>query len=421
MNYIKYDVVIIGAGPAGLFAAACLDNNIKTLVLEKNSSAGKKLLLSGSGKCNITHFGDVKDFFARYGDNSNFIKHALYAFSNQDLITYLKNNNVDIFIDNNSKVFPKSEKAGDILKTLLKTCDEKNVDIIYNSEVKIISNIENKFYIEIRNKKYESTYLIIASGGKSYPDSGSTGDGYTFAKNFGHTVIEPRPALVPLKIKDYKYSICSGITLKDKEVYLYRQNKKIKTNVGDILFTHFGLSGPGILNFSRYIRKGDILKINIADSKPEIIKNEFIEQVSKDGSISVKGFFKNYNIPENLIEEILFEAAIAPNTKLSKTDKESRNKIIESFCNLPFEVKELGDFNIAMVTAGGVSLEEVSSKRMESRIIPNLYFIGEVLDIDGDTGGYNLQAAFSTGYTSAKTINIKSFGEIQCFIDITNN
>jgi predicted Rossmann fold flavoprotein len=408
MNYIKYDLIIIGAGPAGLFAAANLDNSVKTLILEKNNSAGKKLLLSGSGKCNITHFGDLKEFLTKYGDNSNFIKHALYSFSNQDLIDYLKNNNIDLFVDTNEKVFPKSEKAGDILNVLLKTCNDNNINIVYNAEVKTIKRIENKFHIEVENKKYESHYLIIATGGKSYPSTGSNGDGYIFAEIFGHTIIEPKPALVPLKIKNYKYSMCTGITLKNRAIYLYRQNKKIKTYIGDVLFTHFGLSGPGILDFSRYIQKEDILKINIVDSEPDTIKNEFVDQASKDGSISLKKFFKNYNVPENLIEEILLETVIAPNTKLSKVDKESRNKIIELFCNLPFEVEELGGFDTAMVTAGGVNLKEISSKSMESRIIPNLYFVGEVLNIDGDTGGFNLQAAFSTGYVAAKNINAKA-------------
>jgi predicted Rossmann fold flavoprotein len=406
MNYIKYDIIIIGAGPAGLFAATNLDDNVKTLILEKNNSAGKKLLLSGSGKCNITHYGDLKDFLTKYGDNSNFIKHALYTFSNQDLIKYFKNNDVDLFIDINNKVFPISEKSSDILNVLLKTCKDKDVDILYNFEVKKTKKIENQFHIKIGNVKYESDYLIIATGGKSYPSSGSTGDGYTFAKSFGHTIIEPRPALVPLKIKDYKYSMLAGMTLKQRTIYLYRQNKKIKTYSGDILLTHFGLSGPGILDFSRYIKTEDILKINVVNSKPDILKNEFIDQASKDGSISLKKFFKNYNVPENLIEEILLEITISANTKLSKVDKESRNKIIELFCNLPFEVEFIGDFNTAMVTAGGVNLKEISNKSMESRIIPNLYFVGEVLNIDGDTGGFNLQSAFSTSYVAAQHINM---------------
>ena len=405
----KYDIIIIGAGPAGLFTAASLGNNLRILVLEKNNSAGKKLLLSGLGKCNITHFGELEDFLTRYGYNSNFIKHALYSFSNQDLIDYLKNDNVDLFVDTNKKVFPKSEKATDVLNVLLKTCRDKNVDIVYNSEVKEIKKIENNFYVQTENKKYESHYLIIATGGKSYPTSGSTGDGYVFAESFGHTVIEPRPALVPVKIKDYRYSTLAGVTLKERTIYLYRQNKKIKTFTGDILFTHFGLSGPGILDFSRYIKTGDLIKINVVDSKPDILKNEFVDQAGKDGSVSVKKFFKNYNIPENLIEKILLETNIQPNNKLSRVKKEPRNKIMELFCNLPFEVEQLGDFNTAMVTAGGVNLKEISSKNMESRIIKNLYFAGEVLDIDGDTGGFNLQVAFSTGYIVAKDITKKKW------------
>ncbi len=401
----EYDVIIIGAGPAGMFTAINLKDDFKTAIFEKNNSAGKKLLMAGSGRCNITHNGDIKDFFKHYGDNSNFLKPALNEFTNLDLMDFLKCGGIDIFVDKNDKVFPGSERSKDVLSYLLDKCDKHKIKFHYDEPVITVQKSGDLFLAAAEKAVYKCRYLVITTGGKSYPLSGSTGEGYEFAKSFGHSVIEPKPSLTPVTITDYKLAAISGVSLVQREIYLYRNNKKIRTHIGDIGFTHSGLSGPGILDFSRYFEPGDVLKINLINSNPEDVKEEFISVSKIDGSISVKKFFKAYEIPESLIDEVLLEVPIQANVKICKVDKESRNKMTGLFCGFPFEISRLGDFNIAMVTSGGVSLKEVSSKTMESRIISNLFFAGEVLDIDGDTGGYNLQAAFSTGFLAAKRIN----------------
>jgi hypothetical protein len=400
-----YDVIIIGAGPAGLFAAANLRKDISALLLEKNASAGKKLLMAGSGRCNITHTGDIENFFRHYGDNINFLKPALKEFTNTNLINFLKEGGIDIFIDKNDKVFPESEQSRDVLAYLLKIREESKISIIYDEPVLSIKKAGDIFVTGAEKNTYKSKSVIISTGGKSYPTTGSTGDGYKLAEMMSHSVIPVKPALTPVTIKNYRFAALSGVSLSARELNLYRNNKKIKRHVGDIGFTHTGLSGPGILDFSRYFEVGDVLSINLINSKPDDVRNDFIKTAQIDGSDSLKKFFKFYEIPESLIDETMLEVPINSTTKLSRVDKQSRNKIIDLFCGFPFEIERLGDFNIAMVTKGGVNLQEVNPKTMESRIIPNLYFAGEVLDIDGDTGGYNLQAAFSTAYMASKSIN----------------
>jgi predicted Rossmann fold flavoprotein len=401
----EYDVIIVGAGPSGMFTAINIGNNLKVAVIEKNSSAGKKLLMAGSGRCNITHTGDIKDFFAHYGENSNFIKPALNEFTNLDLVRFLRCGGIDIFVDKNDKVFPESERSKDVLSYLLDECRSKNVDFHFDEPVFSIEKEDDLFQINTETSQYKCRYLVITTGGLSYPSSGSTGDGYVFAQNFGHTVVKVKPALTPITIGGYKFSAISGVSLTEKELYLFRNNKKIKEHTGDIGFTHTGLTGPGILDFSRYFEVGDVLKINLINSNPDNIRNIFIDSSKEGGSISLKRFFKNFDMPESLIDEVLLEIPIAGTVKLCKVDKESRNKLVDLFCGYPFTIERLGDFNIAMVTSGGVSTKEVSPKTMESRLVKNLFFAGEVLNIDGDTGGYNLQAAFSTGFLAAKSIN----------------
>jgi predicted Rossmann fold flavoprotein len=402
---LEYDIIIIGAGPAGMFTALNAADNLKVALFEKNSSAGKKLLMAGAGRCNITHTGDIEDFFNHYGDNPNFLKAALNEFTNLDLIEFLKCGDIDIIVDKNDKVFPESERSKDILTYLLDECYNNKVNMHYDEPVISVQKRDEVFHVNTEIAEYKCRFLVITTGGLSYPTSGSTGDGYEFAKSFGHTIIDIKPALTPVTIKDYKFGAISGVSLTNKEIYLYRNNKKIKEHVGDLGFTHTGLSGPGILDFSRYFESWDVLKINLINSNHDDIRNIFIESSKEGGSITIKRFFKKFEIPESLIDEVLLEIPIAGSVKLCKVDKESRNKMVELFCGYPFIIERLGDFNIAMVTSGGVSTKEVFSKTMESRIVKNLFFAGEVLNIDGDTGGYNLQAAFSTGFLAAKSIN----------------
>ena len=272
-NHNEYDIIIIGAGPAGLFAAINCDETKNILILEKNESPGKKLLMSGSGKCNITNSGNIEDFFVHYGDNGRFLQTALMEFTNSDLIEFLAKRGLEVFTDDNGKVFPVSENAGDVLAILLNECRKKNIKISTNAAVLNIEKNDDKFKILSKNNEYTCKKLIIATGGKSYPLSGSTGDGYNFANQLGHTIIPPKPALTPVYIKDYKLSFLSGVSLINKEINLYRNNKKLKSHRGDIGFTHTGLSGPGILDFSRFIEPEDLLRINLINLTQENFRN----------------------------------------------------------------------------------------------------------------------------------------------------
>lgn len=411
----NYDVIIIGAGPAGLFAAInSAGENKKVLVLERNASAGRKLLISGAGQCNLTHDGSIKDFFNYYGANGRFLKHSLLNYTNDDLLNFFRKRGLDFISNENGKVFPNTLKAIDVLNILLKECKKKNVDIKYDQRVEEVNYNEKNisFTIKTKEQEYKSKYLVISTGGKSYGNTGSTGDGYIFAKNLGHNIEKPMPSLTPLYIKNYPFSELSGISFEDIPITLWRNNKKVKAFRGDILLTHRNISGPAILNFSRYILPGDILKINfIGAENEEGFRLRFIENIQANGKLMIKTMMREYSLPKRFTDNLLKLAGIPENLKCAELNKKTRNNLIGKLISFPMEVERLGDFHIAMATRGGVSLKEVNPKTLESRIVTGLYFAGEVLDIDGDTGGYNIQAAFSMGKLVGQSIGKSMKGE----------
>ena len=263
-----FNTIIIGAGPAGLFAGGNLEKG-KTLILEKNASPGKKLLISGAGQCNYTHAGDLDDFISKYGDGGNFLRPAIYNFKNTDSIEFFKNFDIESVTREDGKVFPKSLKSSDVLNALVKGCKLNNVEIKYNFAVTSISNNDELEFFTVKSKgeKFTSENVILSTGGSSYPNTGSTGDGFDLASSLGHKIVFPSPCLTPINVKNYSFSDLSGISFRDIKITLWRDNRKIKETTGDVLLTHKNLSGPGILNFSRYIRKDDILKLNFINLK----------------------------------------------------------------------------------------------------------------------------------------------------------
>jgi hypothetical protein len=407
---MKVDLIIAGAGPAGLFAAiqAAEDNKNKDiLILEKNHSAGKKLLISGSGQCNLTHAGNIANFFNHYGDNFNFLLGPLYTFDNKMLMNFFKHRGIKFRKARGGKIFPASNKASDILDVLLKECNKKNIKIKYNTAVKNVSYNENLNHFEIKttNRNYLSSYFLLATGGKSFPKTGSTGAGFKIAADLGHQIIDPRPALAPVIIKNYQFKSLSGISLRNKKISLYRNNNLLRSWKDDLLLTHRGLSGPGIINYSRYIKSGDIIKIKLINYNKEELEKNLIKKIEREGKLNLLNLLINYPLAQRLIEKILKMSEIDGSINAAHLNKKERKEIIEHFSSLEFEVKELAGFHQSMVTKGGIDLKEINPQNMESRIINNFFAAGEVLNIDGDTGGYNLQAAFSTAYLAGIEIS----------------
>lgn len=406
---MKKNIIIIGAGPAGLFSAIqAAGKNNKVIVLEKNAEPGKKLLMSGSGQCNLTHSGEVEELLDHYGEAERFLLGPLYSFSNRDLLNFFREKGLEFITTSEGKVFPSSFEARDILDVLLKESRKKSVVIKYNTPVKDIKFIEedNKFLIEPAKMQYRADILVLATGGKSYQTTGSTGDGYKLAEKFGHEIIEPKPALVSVNIGNYQFKELAGISLDNVMMSLWRENSLVKKWQGDLLFTHKGLSGPGILNNSRYIKAGDLIKLRLVDFKNKArLDQKLIDLIDRKGQRLFKNLIKNFGLPERLGLKLVKLANISEDKQAAQLSKDERKSIRDLLYGLPLKVKELGSFNEAMVTAGGINLDEINSGTMESEIRPGLFAVGELLDIDGDTGGYNLQFAFSSGYLAGQEIN----------------
>ncbi|SDD15401.1 BaiN/RdsA family NAD(P)/FAD-dependent oxidoreductase [Williamwhitmania taraxaci] len=398
-----FHTIIIGGGPAGLFSAISIGRN-DTLVLEKNTQPGRKLLIAGSGRCNITHDGDITNFFHRYGDHGSFVKRALKEFTNLNLINFFALRGLNTITDKNGKVFPQTEKAEDVLNSLLRECQKVGVTINTSCSVTSVERNDGFFLLKTSLKTFSCENLVIATGGNSYPTTGSSGDGYTLSKMLGHAIVPIKPALTPIFVKNYRMEELSGVSLADIPLYLFRNGKKIHEHRGDIGFTHKGISGPGIIDFSRYFEAGDVLMVNLIDCNEDKFRKLFIDTAVQDGSRTIQSLLRNYELPKSLMRIVLDEVGVDPAECLSNINAKRRGNLVSLFCCYPFEIERVGGFKIAMTTAGGVSLNEVSSKTMESKLVSRLYFAGEVLDIDGDSGGYNIQAAFSTAHLVGKAI-----------------
>ena len=409
-----YDLIIIGAGPSGLFCAInsiqkyIIQKEWKILVLEKKETPGHKLLISGSGRCNITHDGDIQDFLNHFGDHGRFLRPALLGFTNQDLVSYFRGKGLAMIREKGGKIFPETLQARDVLNILIEECKDKEVGIGCGQEVRSIAKTETGFRVACGICDYHSRLLVIATGGCSYPGTGSTGDGYSFARDLGHGIAEIGPALTPLIIKDYPFSELAGISFSDMGISLYRQGK-IRKMQGDILFTHQGLSGPAVLDLSRRVRPGDILKLSFVPVEERGALDEWLlDRARSEGASELKTALADLPhsvpLPPRLIKRILEFSGIDADSTLAHLTRERRTQLTDNLTGLPLVVSDLAGFNMAMVTRGGVNLQEVNPKTMESKRVSGLYLVGEVLDIDGDSGGYNLQAAFSTGMLAARSI-----------------
>jgi predicted Rossmann fold flavoprotein len=396
-----WDVVIVGAGPAGLMAGIYAGNREKAvLILEKNKTPGKKLLLSGSGQCNFTHTGDLKTFLMHYNSGaSKFLKSSLYFLSNEKTMEFFEKKGVSLLIREDGKVFPKSLKAEDILNTLLETCARKSVMLENEQPVKTVFLKDGFFEIITSREKFLARKLILCTGGKSYPGTGSSGDGYALAETLGHSIAPLTPALTPVNIRDFKLAHLAGISFSEARIQLYRGGKKCSQHNGPLLITHSGLSGPGILDFSREMRAGDTLKIGfVIPENEETWKQDFFSEMRKNSRKNWKNFLSAFfTLPGRLIQTLLETSGQSPNTPCAQISKKQAYYFLENVLYYPAEIREKAGYYQAMATAGGVDLSEIRAKTLESGKVPNLFFAGEILNIDGDTGGYNIQAAFSSG------------------------
>jgi hypothetical protein len=406
MEMDEYSLVIIGGGPAGLFCALrAAGNGRKILIVEKKPRPGRKLLLSGSGQCNITHAGDIESFLSHYGDNGRFLKPALMNFQNRDIISFFTDRGLPLMTEPGGKVFPLSRKASGILDILVKECTAAQAEIRCGDPVLEVSINKGAFQVRMDRGICRADHVVVATGGITYPVTGSTGDGFHIARSLGHSVTDAGPALTAVHIQNYSFSDLAGISFTDVAISLARAGQKTRRHTGDLLLTHSGLSGPGILDFSRFIRPGDTLKISFLPGVDnQKVKEALLDRIAAAGNAKVRSVLTAYNLPERLVNTLLTLAGIGLDLTGAHLSRKDRSALIELLTGCPFVVDRLGGIHEAMVTRGGVSLAEINPKTMESRLIPGLFFVGEVLDIDGDTGGYNLQAAFSTAALAAKTI-----------------
>jgi predicted Rossmann fold flavoprotein len=408
-----YDLIIVGAGPSGLFCAInSMQNGKKILIMERKSSPGHKLLISGCGRCNITHDGDIQDFLDHYGNHGRFLRPALLGFTNRDLISFFEDLGLGMVQEREGKIFPDTMQARDVLDILTLQCQELGVVIKCSQAVKSITRREDGFFVGCVGGSYHSKLLVIATGGCSYPATGSSGDGYRFAGILGHSISEIGPALTPIFIKEYPFTELAGLSFSDMKISLYR-HAKIKEHRGDILFTHDGLSGPGILDLSRYIRAEDVIKLSfVPEDRREALEEWLVERARRDGGRSLRSVLASLpnfvppGVPlsPHLTKRLLELSGIASDLQMAQMTRKMRNRLIDNLTGLPLVVSDVCGFNLAMCTRGGVETAEVDPKTMQSRLVKGLYLVGEVLDVDGDTGGYNLQAAFSTGMLAARSI-----------------
>ena len=431
----EYKVAIIGGGPAGMMAAirAAQVLGPKTVcIIEKNDGLGKKLLMTGGGRCNIANSIPIHEQLNYYNKNKNFLKHALYTLPQEKLLEIFEEKDLEFHIEDKKRIFPDSEDAQDILDILEEYLEELEVDIHTNCPInandiehELNERMEPVFLIENDKISLNASKIIVSTGGITYPSSGSTGDGYRIASKMNHTITDIKPGLVSFNVDDFLLRSLSGLTLNDVELSFKDKKKKISVR-GDALISHFGLTGPAVIDLSNLLiekSKFTILddslnqksddeieelelftnKISI-DFTPNITEEEIKEQITKDtpdnGKMSIKNYMKKF-LPANFIDYFLMKINISPSKTMANITKKDKNKIAENLKRHPIEIESL-EMDLAKVTIGGVKSKEIDSKTLQSRFVDGLYFAGEVLEMAGPTGGYNLQIAFATGYLAGQ-------------------
>ena len=414
-------VVVIGGGPAGMMAAiTSAENGNEVILLEKNKSLGKKLLITGKGRCNITSSLSMEDFIKNTPGNGMFLYSAYNRFTNQDIISFLKKQGLDVKEERGNRIFPVTDKSQDVLNCFEKKLKNlKNVKIMYEMPVSEILINEEKRITGVKCKNgaiIKADKVILATGGKSYPLTGSTGDGYEMAKKLGHTITKIKPSLVPLETyeQDLHQSL-QGLSLRNVKIKMIDtcKNKTIYEDFGEMLFTHFGVSGPVILSGSahlvRYKNIDELLKNKkiklLIDLKPALTEEKLNDRILRDFEEFKNKNFKNSLdklLPQKLIPVIIERSGINPDKQVNSITKQERTQIVKLLKDFEVTIKNFRRIEDGIITAGGISIKEVNPKTMESKLISGLYFAGEILDVDSYTGGFNLQIAYSTGFVAGE-------------------
>lgn len=408
------NVIIIGGGPAGMLAGiSAARSGYKVTIIEKMNSCGKKLLITGKGRCNITNSTDINGFIENTPCNGRFLYGALSNFDNNDIINLLENEGVKTKVERGGRVFPDSDKSQDVLNALISILKDLNVKILTNIEVTRII-VEDGVVKGVKlntNEEINAEKVILATGGKSYPVTGSTGDGYKLAKEVGHTITDIKPSLIPLVSKNEECGKLQGLSLRNVAIKLKNNDKVIYEDFGEMLFTHYGVSGPVILSASAHLiryknsdnllKNGDI-KLDI-DLKPALSEEKLDLRILRDFEEVKNKEFKNSLdklLPQKLIPVVIEKTKINPKKQVNEITKEERQRIIKILKGFEITINGIRPIEEAIITSGGISTKEINPKTMESKIAKGLYFAGEIIDVDALTGGFNLQIAWSTGFTA---------------------
>jgi predicted Rossmann fold flavoprotein len=430
VSEVSWDVVVIGAGAAGLMAAIrAAERGRRTLVLEKNRKPGVKILMSGGTRCNITQATDNRGIVAAYGPSGQFLHSALATFSVQQTIDFFEAEGVATKIEETGKIFPVSNKAGDVLHALLRRMQRSGAVLALGEPVTEIPpfslspperNREPGFILRTSLRALNASKVILTTGGQSYPGSGTTGDGYRFAALFGHRIVPPRPALVPLTTNVPWIADLRGITLADVTVHILDQEKTLARRRGSFLFAHFGLSGPVILDVSRAVsthflpsssekRAGGepaslLLEVDLLPALSDQTLSDWLRDESLASGKKQLAVVLAQQVPRRLCETLLEQAGLAKDRKAAALTRDERQRLVRAVKRLHIPLTGTLGFKKAEVTAGGVALDEIDSRTMQSKLVPNLYFAGEILDLDGPIGGYNFQSAWSTGWLAGAAV-----------------
>ncbi len=407
-------IIIIGMGAAGMMAA-CLaaEKGNEVIIFDKNEKAGKKLYITGKGRCNITNACDIEELFNSIVSNPKFMNSSIRRFNNFDTIDFFERIHLKTKIERGNRVFPVSDHSSDVIKALRNRMEELGVKLILNTRITdIITETvdETHCFKAVRTDKgdiIEGSKCFIATGGLSYPTTGSTGDGYRFATKLGHSIINTSPSLVPIYVKEKYVHELQGLSLKNITLDIFAGEKKVYSDFGEMLFTHFGISGPVVISASAYITKYIENKIQlkaVIDLKPALSEEQLDARLMRDFEAVPNKQFKNALdklLPQRLIDVIIGLSGISPEKKINSITKEERLKITRLLKNFTMSPYKLGEYNEAVITKGGVDVKEINPKTMESKKVKGIHFIGEVLDVDALTGGFNLQITWSTAAAAA--------------------